>query len=441
MAEHGGTGSGRRAALRALFPDAADDAALLEAVLAELQPDLQHLPVWEGRAAAAAALAAPPRLKLEPEPAGGGDLLITGDNLEVLKLLRPRYAGKVDLIYIDPPYNTGKPFVYTDRFVSPSGDPHAGWKTMLYPRLAAARPLLAEEGMLFVSIGDRELPSLLELCRGVFGEEYCGVLVWEKTGQGDAGAGRMKSCPRYRLDHEYLVYAGRSGTRFNRLQRIPRFLNNYNNPDNDPRGPYKGGNISRSEALSRAQGKNYYTVTAPGGRRISRQFHFSREEFARLERDGRIYWGRDGNGIPQLKIFLNEPRPVVCSSLLKDAGSATGANKHLRRLFEGINPFPNAKPLELIRLLLELVPKRDPLVLDFFAGSCTTGAAVWHHNAAAGSSARFICVQSAEPVPPGSAAAGTGLATVAEIGRARLQREAALLGIEYAVQETGLTDQ
>lgn len=419
----------RIAQLQELYPEAESRSALLEAVARELAGAGALPPVWAGRAAAEKELAAPAAGRLEPAPDSGCDQLIEGDNLDVLKLLCKRYAGAVDLIYIDPPYNTGRPFVYRDRFVSPDGDPHAAWKTLLYPRLAAALPLLAEDGALFVSIGERELPSLLELCRELFGEERCGVLVWEKTGQGDAGAGRMKSCTRFRVDHEYLVYGYLSDRfRINRLQRIPQFKNSYTNPDNDPRGPYKGGNISRTEARSKPQGKNFYTVTAPGGRRISRQFHFDRAEFARLEREKRIYWGKDKNGIPQLKIFLSEPRPVVCSSVLREAGSATAANKHLRSLFGGVNPFPNAKPLQLIELLLELFPKPDPLVLDFFAGSCTTGAAVWSWNKKTGNNARFICVQSGEPVRPGSPAEQAGYATVAEIGRERLRREAELLG-------------
>lgn len=387
---------------------------------------------WSGREAAWAAAETPPRGRFVLRSAeslnekGTDNLFIEGENLAVMKLLRADLSGKVGLIYIDPPYNTGRDLLYRDDF----GGDYRCWLDLMAPRLLLARELLSEDGVMFIAIDDGALAYLKLLCEEIFGADNVEVMIWQKVGHGDAGAGRMKVTRRFRKEHEYIItcYKQKKLVRFEKYMALPHFKRRYGNSDGDPRGPYKGGNISKTEQASNPQGKNYYAVTSPDGCRVyRRQWHFDRAAFDRLVADNRIYWGQSGHGVPQLKVFQYEERPTTPVSVLTDIGSATSANKELRRLF-GEVVFPHSKPVSLLTYLIKLVPvARELIVLDFFAGSAATAHAVLQANIDDGKRRRFIMVQQAEICPPQSAAARAGFPHIAAVASERIRRAAAAL--------------
>lgn len=400
------------------------------------------------------------------------NLFIEGDNLDALKLLQESYLGKVKMIYIDPPYNTGKDFVYRDNYKASTEDYdeateykdeagniqfkknektngryHSDWLSMMYPRLKLARNLLSTDGTIFISIDDNEVDNLAKLCEEIFGEDSVEKFIWEKVGDGDAGAGKMKAARRVRMDHEYIIVCRKSDVTFKRRLEIPNFKNEYGNPDNDPRGPYKAGNMSKTEEKSNPSGKNFYTVTSPGGKTFSRQWHFDLATFTQLNEDGRIYWGKTGNNAPAIKIFVNEPRQLVNSSLLSGLGSATSASKRLRELFDGKDLFDNPKPLQLIERLIYLQTDSDDLIVDFFSGSGTTAHATMQLNAEDGGNRKWIMVQLPEQTDKKSVANKEGYATIPEISRERIRRAGAKIAeenpdspVDYGFRALTITD-
>lgn len=379
------------------------------------------------------------------------NMLIVGDNLDALKLLQESYLGKIKMIYIDPPYNTGHDFVYHDNFTvkkadfednstdsdgnviisedeyaensKANGRFHSDWLSMMYPRLRLARNLLTDDGVIFISIDDNEQANLKKLCDDVFGEENIEVMVWRKVGDGDAGAGKMKITYRFRNEHEYILCCYRDIRKvfFKKNKEIPNFKNSYSNPDNDPRGSYKAGNISKNDEKSNPNGKNYYTVTSPAGKSFSRQWHFSKNEFDRLNEDGRIYWGKNKDSVPSIKIFVNEPREVIPTSILLESGSAAMGNKTLGGMFGGV-VFDNSKPTKLIEYLAGRINDGDYTILDFFSGSGTTGHAAMDLNAEDGGKRQYICVQLDEKTDEKSEARKTGYDTIDQITAERLRR-------------------
>jgi len=334
------------------------------------------------------------------------NLILEGDNLEALKALMPFYYGKIKCIYIDPPYNTGnEKWVYNDRVnspkikawlgrvVGPEGDDlcrHDKWLCMMYPRLKLLRELLSDDGVIFVSIDDNEHCYLRQIMDDIF-EGKVDFMVWRKSG--DDRYGKMKNTTTFRKDHEYILVAYKNEMKLNKLIEKPNFQNEYSNPDNDPRGSYKAGSISRREEASNPNHENFYTVSSPKGRKITRQFDMSKEEFNLLNKDKRIYWGRDNNSIPQQKIFLNENRSITPYSVLMNRGSTYSGKMELENLFGDSNLFPNPKPSSLIKTLIQLATKKDSFILDSFAGSGTTGQAVLELNKEDGGNRKFILVE------------------------------------------------
>ena len=327
------------------------------------------------------------------EPNSPQHLLIEGDNYKALKLLQTTHCGKINVIYIDPPYNTGnKDFIYNDHIVEKEDTyRHSKWLSFMDKRLRLAYDLLTDDGVIFISIDDNEFAQLKLLCDEIFGEQNTEISIWHKVGDGDAGAGKMKVTKRIRREHEYIImcYKNKSLVNFSKFLEKPSFKNEYKNLDNDPRGAFKAGNISKTEDKSNPLGKNYYSVTSPTGKIFTRQWHFDLEEFKRLDSDKRIYWGKNGSGVPQLKIFINEPRPTTPTSILSGVGSATSASKLLREILS-LNLFENPKPLELIKRLIEISSNKNSIILDFFAGSGTTGHAVLELNQEDGGNRQFI---------------------------------------------------
>lgn len=379
------------------------------------------------------------------------NILIVGDNLDALKILQESYLSKIKMIYIDPPYNTGHDFVYHDNFtvkkedytdsiVDENGnkliseDPfrenskangrfHSDWLSMIYPRLRVAKNLLSEDGVIFISIDDNEYSNLKKVCDEIFGDENVETMIWRKVGDGDAGAGKMKITYRFRIEHEYIIccYKDISKVFFKKNKEIPNFKNSYGNPDNDPRGPYKAGNISKNDEKSNPNGKNYYTVTSPSGKTFSRQWHFDKAEFDRLDADGRIYWGKNKDSVPGIKIFVNEPREVVPTSILLENGSATMGNKTMDEMFGDV-VFDNSKPVKLIRYLVDRIDDNDFISMDFFAGSGTMGEAIMEANAEDNGKRKFILVQLNEKAEEKTVAKKSGFNTIDEVTSERLRK-------------------
>ena len=340
------------------------------------------------------------------------NLIIHGDNLEALKALMPHYTGKINCIYIDPPYNTGhEEWVYNDRVNSPkikkwigrvvgseSEDlsRHDKWLCMMYPRLKLLRDLLSDYGVIFISIDDNEIDNLKCITNELFGNENVEIMIWEKVSSNE---GKFKIVKRFRTDHEYIIvcYKDKVKTNFIKVEELPIIEGNPSNPDKDPRGDWISGNFSTREEKSNNNSPNYYSVTSPSGKTFTREWKFDKNEFYKLNQDGRIYWGDNGNNVPRLKVFVNEPKPVFVSSIIRKKGTAKSASQELQELFDKKDPkdkvFQNPKPVQLIKYLLKFNGKKDSIILDSFAGSGTTGHAILDLNKEDGGNRKFILVE------------------------------------------------
>jgi adenine-specific DNA-methyltransferase len=475
------------AKLRALFPDLVTETAkgaainvdVLKALVGDAtasDADEKYGLNWHGKRRARQIALTPSTGTLRPCPQESVDwdstqnLMIEGDNLEVLKLLQKSYAGKVKLIYIDPPYNTGKDFVYPDNFqdniknyleltgqveggakissnTDASGRFHTDWLNMMYPRLKLARNLLREDGVIFITIDDSEISNLRKICDDVFGEEnFIANVVWQKkyAPQNDA---------TYFSDmHDHiLVYAKLAKRTKNdgygwNLDLLPRTDSQnavYKNYDNDPRGLWRSDNLS----VKTYSDKCNYPITTPNGRVVhppeSRCWVVSKERYEELVADNRIWFGSDGGNVPSLKRFLHEVQdgtvPVTWWTY-QDCGHNQDAKKELKELFADAQTdtiFDTPKPVKLISRMLQLATKTDSdaLVLDFFAGSGTTGQAVYEMNLVDSGNRRFILVQLPEPIEDSKQ-------TIAELTKERLRRAAAKIKAaqQAAAPETGQLD-
>jgi len=374
------------------------------------------------------------------------NIFIEGDNLEVLKLLQRSYFNKIKMIYIDPPYNTGHDFIYKDNFKNgirayleqtgqlngygillttnpeTSGRFHSDWISMMYPRLFLARNLLRDDGVIFVSIDDNEVHNLRMIMNEIFGEENIDTIIWRKSGDGRYG--KMKNTETFRKDHEYILVAFKQEQHFNKLKEIPNFQNEYDNPDNDPRGAFKAGSISRKETASNPKHKNYYEVISPSKKRFQRQFDIPKEEFLKLDSEKRIYWGKRGDSVPAIKIFINEEREITPYSVFMNNGTTTEGTEELAELLgnESIAEDMRPKPTKLIKTLVQLATTEDCIILDFFAGSGTTAQAVIEQNIYDNGHRKFILVQLPEKTKEESEAYKNNYKTIADIAKERIRR-------------------
>ena len=409
---------------------------------------------WVGKRASIAEAARPIRKTLRPcieesrDWDTTGNLYIEGDNLDVLKLLQEAYLGKVKMIYIDPPYNTGNDFIYRDDFAqsaeefdedsgaideegnrlyrntSSNGRFHSDWCSMMYARLRVARDLLRDDGVIFISIDDNEVDNLRKICDEIFGaSNSIAALIWER-------AYAPKNDAKFVSDsHDYvLVYVKNiSAFQIGRLPRTEEANARYTNPDNDPRGVWKASDMS----VKTYNASYDYPITTPSGRVIeppaSRCWRLSKKAFLERLRDDRIWFGPEGNGTPAIKRFLSELRfeGIAPQSIMhyRDVGHSQEGAKEVVALFEGNGSFDGPKPVRLLRRLLTLANTRpDDVILDFFSGSATTAHAVMQLNAEDGGNRRFIMVQLPEVSPKGSEAAKAGYSTICEIGKERIRR-------------------
>ncbi|WP_103255595.1 site-specific DNA-methyltransferase [Tabrizicola aquatica] len=342
--------------------------------------------------------------------AEAGNLLVQGDNLEALRALLPYYAGKVKCIYIDPPYNTGNEgWVYNDNVNSPEMrdwlgkvvgkeaedlSRHDKWLCMMYPRLRLLREFLREDGVIFVSIDDNELHHLICVMNDIFGKnQFISCIAWQKI------FGRNNTAKFVSDTHEHVVVFARNTQRLvlNLLGRTDAEDSRYRNPDSDPRGPWTASDLSARNPYS----LGVYALETPSGRKIDgppagRYWTISKENFERLHRENRIWWGADGSNFPRLKRFLSEvTQGVIPSSLWlhSEVGHNQEAKQELGAIFSDATRdtiFATPKPVRLLTRILSIATGPSDLILDSFAGSGTTGHAVLDLNKQDGGNRRFI---------------------------------------------------
>lgn len=377
------------------------------------------------------------------------NLYIEGDNLDVLKALRETYLGKVKMIYIDPPYNTGNDFVYNDDFTQSreefektSGlfdeegnqaiDPmqrntesngrfHTDWLNMIYPRLKVARDFLSDDGVIFISIDDNEVENLRKICDEIFGERnFIAQLIWKRR------VASALSSDNVSLDHEYVLCFQKS--KCNIFRGLSKDYSNYKNPDNDPRGPWIADNLTVGMTASMRPNQAYNLVDPKTGKvypyNPNRVWAFIPESMEQLIADNRIIFPDDTSKRPMQKRFKNELKKSFnpFSSLMQDlVGLNTEATRIIQDLLGG-NVFDYSKPISLLRVLIEQVTDSNSLVLDFFSGSATTAHAVMQLNAEDGGNRRFILVQLPEPTDEKSEAYKAGYKNICEIGKERIRR-------------------
>lgn len=389
-------------------------------------------------------------LKYVPEdsknPETTENLYIEGDNLEVLKLLRNSYYGKIKMIYIDPPYNTGNDFVYKDNFAmgvtenekiegnideegnkliknqQGSGRFHSNWLNMMYPRLKIAKDLLKEDGVIFISIDDNEVDNLKKICNEIFGDKnFVACVIWERA------YAPVNLKKHFSENHDYIISYAKNIDNLdcNGLQRSEEANERYKNPDNDPRGPWQSDNLSVGPIVS----EKVYEIITPSGRKVlppeGRCWLLTKERFNEFLNDNRIWFGEDGNNVPRIKRFLSEVKNTLTPMTIwryTEVGHSQDAKQKLKNLFNGGAYFDYPKSVDLIKRMLELYSSSNSIILDFFSGSATTAHAVMQFNAEDGGNRKFIMVQLPEECDEKSEAYKAGYKNICEIGKERIRR-------------------
>ena len=407
---------------------------------------------WVGKKAAIVEANKPIRKTLRPCVAESKDwdttenLYIEGDNLEVLKLLQESYLGKVKMIYIDPPYNTGNDFIYADDFKmeseewkvesgewSEEGDRlfkntdtngrfHSDWCSMIYSRLMLARNLLTDDGVIFISISDAEVDNLKKICDEVMGaKNYLGDIIWNSTKS-------VTNTALISVSHTYnLVYFRNIEYFVNHRNefRLPEKGEGFSNPDNDPRGewkadPFQVGGWRPNQQYDIVNPKTGVVYKPNPGCSWKNDY----VNFQRLLKDNRIVFGSTGEAGPQRKRFIWEAqeRGMVAKTIWDDVETTTNGTQLLKKLFGQAGIFDNPKPVEFVKKLLQLGTHETAIVLDFFSGSATTAHAVMQLNAEDGGHRKFIMVQLPEKCDEASEAYKAGYKNICEIGKERIRR-------------------
>ena len=408
---------------------------------------------WPGKQEARREAARPTTKTLRPVVEDSVDwdntqnLYIEGDNLEVLKLLQKSYMGKVKMIYIDPPYNTGNDFVYDDDFAASQDDYdlfagnidelgnryrkntetngrfHSDWCSMMYSRLMIARSLLTEDGVIFISIDDNEQKNLKNICDEIYGStNFLAQVIWERA------FSPINLMKHFSPSHDYILVYAKNGENAvcNGIKRSEEANDRYSNPDNDPRGVWSSSDISVGPAIQ----ENVYTITTPSGREVEppagRSWRLSRKAFRERLQDNRIWFGPDGNGVPRIKRFLSELRKTGVTPMTiwkhTEVDHSQGATQKLAKLFDGKKYFDYPKPVTLIQRCISLYSNKDSLILDFFSGSATTAHAVMQLNAEDCGNRKYIMVQLPEETPEDGEARKAGYNTIPEIAKERIRR-------------------
>lgn len=375
------------------------------------------------------------------------NLYIEGDNLEVLKLLQETYLGKVKMIYIDPPYNTGKDFIYNDdfkqsteeyiensgqldgegnRFVAnteSNGRFHTNWLNMIYPRFKLAKDLLSDDGVIFISIDDNEVENLRKICDEIFGENnFLAQVIWERA------FSPKNDAKFFSVSHDYVLIYARSIEVFS-IGLLPRSAESdarYKNPDNDPHGPWTSDNMT-----VKSYSANYdYPIRTPNGTiyypPAGRCWFTSKERMQKLIENGAVWFGNNGGNMPRIKRYLSDVQqgmtPVTIWKYL-DVGHNQEARQELKKLFDEKAYFDGPKPIRLLNRILTIANvKKDDFILDFFSGSATTAHAVMQLNAEDGGKRKFIMVQLQEECAENTEAYKAGYKNICEIGKERIRR-------------------
>ena len=405
---------------------------------------------WVGKKASIVEANKPIRMTLRPCPEESKNwdttenLYIEGDNLEVLKLLQEAYLGKVKMIYIDPPYNTGNDFIYADGFMrsqeeeneqmgmydedenrlfkntDTNGRFHSDWCSMMYSRLMLARNLLAEDGVIVISIDDNEYTNLKKICDEIFGvQSFLATFVWKRRSSSQLDRSKCST------DHEYvLAYKGKA---FQAFRGIDKDYKGYSNPDNDPRGPWTTGDLTVGMTGDMRPNQYYDLVDPKTGKvykpNFNRVWSYIPESMAQLIAENRIVFPDDTTKRPMKKRFASElDSGTNPQSTWMDAiGMNTEGTKQMYDLF-GKAFFSYTKPESLIKAFILQVTSSDSIVLDFFSGSATTAHAVMQLNAEDGGRRKFIMVQLPEPCDEKSEAYKAGYKNICEIGKERIRR-------------------
>ncbi len=426
---------------------------------------------WVGKRAALREAAAPINKTLRPCPEESVDwentqnLYIEGDNLEVLKLLQNSYMGKIKLIFIDPPYNTGNDFVYHDDFhrsqreedeaagvinedgdrmfknTESNGNFHSDWCSMIYSRLMVARSLLSKDGSIFITLDDHEYSNGKSICDEIFGESnFVATVIWENF-YGRSNAAAISPA------HNYILIYSKAGDDWknirNLLDRDEKSISSYKNPDNDPKGPWRLGPIfasgERHEGLM-------YSIKCPNGEIIAppkgSHWRMLETDFWKRVSDGTIVFGMDGNGSPATKLYLSDvqsglvPRSIW---LHNEAGHTQDGKREVMSLFPEANVFDTPKPTKLLKQIIKIACNKNDCVLDFFSGSATTAHAVIMLNSEEDEGNRkFIMIQIPENIDEDSEAYKAGFKNICEIGKERIRRAGKKIKEESPLTTQGL---
>ena len=461
--------------LKELFPEAFNEGGIDFDILRQLLGDAKILDEgkekyglnWHGKKKARQIALTPSTGTLLPCPEESVDwdttqnLFIEGDNLEVLKLLQRSYSNKVKMIYIDPPYNTGKEFIYPDKFqdnldtylkytgqaddngvkfssnTESNGRKHSNWLSMMYSRLKIARSLLRNDGIIFVSIDDNEAANLTMIGNDIFGEEhFLGAFVWQRRQNADS-----RNYSNISLDHEYILAYAKSMN--SRLKGRVIDTSKYKNPDNDPRGDWASIDLSGLATADQRPNLHYDIVDPKTGHTYSpnpnRGWSKSKERIERMIEEGRILFPSKPNGRPREKKFLSELQSSVTgiSTWLPSQVSVytTNGTREVSSLF-GAKVFDFPKPVQLIKFLVNQAADSDDIVMDFFAGSATTAQAVLEASNEDGIKRRYICVQLPEPIGEKTEAYKQGYKTITELALQRIKLAARKLN--NAVLDNGV---
>jgi adenine-specific DNA-methyltransferase len=418
---------------------------------------------WKGKSGVFAKIQEKTVATLHPKPEESVDwdttqnMFIEGDNLEALKVLHKAYYGKIKMIYIDPPYNTGNDFVYNDDFkqarrehdieagitdqegnvlrddglrLNTGGHKHSNWLNMMYPRLFLARNLLRQDGVIFVSIDDNEVHNLRQIMNEIFGEEnFVAQFVWKSRQNKD-----NRNLTGVSVDHEYVLCYSRSQHRV--VKGEARKEERYSNPDNDPRGPWSSGNMAGLLSEDLRPNAHFDLVNPASGVNYGRPkmgWRYDRNTMQRLIDEDRILWPDTPSGRPRRKVFLNELSETLpgFSSIIGEKVFTRNGTNDFEKLFDGRRYFDFPKPVNLVKQLLYQASSNNDIVLDFFSGSGTFAHAVEELNAEDDSSRQWITVQLPELTDEKFEAYKAGYKTIAEIARERIRRAGAKISKDF----------